>query len=454
MTEETNENKINAAGGRSDGFSFSAERKRTERDFRQRLASAGYIALRRYDALKNTLMSYMRADGARMRSHISSSGERFTVGRTTIAAVSVSGKTLKAYFALDPSAYSESRYHHRDMSAVAKHSRCPMMVRLTSDRQTARAAELAREAAEKAGLVCDPTYVPRDNAADIVRGSASAAGRAGTRSSADETAATVAFRIPVHADPSVRAPRGVSLPVRGKVRDAGGADAGTVRGSVWHDGQRRRGEFRRSGGAVLLYDGERASGYMDCHGNVMNERGEYLATVARRRVFPIAVVVLLLAALAAVAVLLGTCPREVSPYAPVLFVADDGASWAETEELPVFENGSTDGKIVPGSSGSYSFRFVNKNAHTVTYSLTFSEVNPYGIDMAYRLFRDGACVSGTDGPVNAAELGVYGLTIESGSSTLFVIEWTWRHSDETDTAAGENEAGYSLGITLTGEILI
>ena len=145
---------------------------------------------------------------------------------------------------------------------------------------------------------------------------------------------------------------------------------------------------------------------------------------------------------------------ETPEYAPVLFIAsEDGVSWEDTENLPVFRNELFgDSKIAPGMSGSYRFVFENQNQNKLTYTLLFEEENDHGIELVYRLKRDGAYIAGRESFVGVQGLGIEQLTIEAESSTVFELEWMWRHNDEKDTAAGENSAFYTLLIHLTAQV--
>lgn len=442
--------------------------------FPTRMREAGYLAGRRYDAVKNALMSYVRADGKRVRSHVSASGEKFSVGRGTVAMIGVSGETVRLFLALDPSAYPEGKYHHKDMSGKAKYARCPMMLRLSSDRQVGYALSLIAELMEKLGLSPDPEYVPHDMAAAFAKAkkrrpspraqsgdfgevaAATADAPASDKEEADDDADDEDDGEESASAELISA----SLPVRATVYAADGRKTGKVRRGVWRDDEGElQGSFGRDDGRVVYYGADGGEkGYVDKHGNVLRTDGRYIATLGRVRAYPFIIIALCLVAIVVLSVLLATCGLGVSQdmYVPVIFIADEeGVSWEEREELGVFENDTFgDSVIAPGLSGSYAFVFENRNEHTVVYSLTFSEINEHGIDMGYRLVRDGAHVAGHADYVSAAELGVSGLTLSSGSSAKFELQWLWRHDDAADTSAGENGATYTLVIDMSAEIVL
>ena len=91
----------------------------------------------------------------------------------------------------------------------------------------------------------------------------------------------------------------------------------------------------------------------------------------------------------------------------------------------------------------------NRNDNALVFSFTFTEANDYGIDITYRLKRDGAYIVGADGNyvgVEPLSVGAGGLTIEANSDSVFELEWKWAHNDAVDTVAGENGATYTLNI--------
>ena len=202
---------------------------------------------------------------------------------------------------------------------------------------------------------------------------------------------------------------------------------------------------------------EAALGYLDGNGNLLTALHEHIATIRRGRFIPLFILFLCLAVIAVLAVLLGALaiPQTAEPYAPTIFLTDEeGVHWEEQEDLPVFVNETFgDSVIAPGMSGSYRFIFENANDDTVTFSFTFTEENEHGIELVYRLVRDGAYVSGTDGYVTAEELSVSGLTLEANSGTMFELQWYWRHNDAADTAAGEAGASYVLHIGFEASVV-
>lgn len=452
MAEEKTNQNIPEEGRRA-APPENISRLRAPGGFAQRMGDAGYLVGRRYDAVKNAFLQY-RAAGPKkraLRARISRGGETFSLGREPLAKLCLVGGVLRLFLALDPKAYPAEKYHHRDYTEVIRYARYPMMIRLTSDRQVKNAVELIGELAAAHGLEADPDYRPCDQA-NIFKPSRRRAARAG------ETGAAAALIPALEEEVGEPEAIDVRLPVRAKVLNKQGERTGRVRQSRWYEGEGEnevlRGEFRKEGTNVFLYDSEERRAYVDANDNVLSLSNKYLATLRRPRWWLLALILLLiLLTLISVLVSAYYLRRTGEDYAPVIFIAEaDGTDWNDVENLAVFFNETFgDSVIAPGMSGTYRFRFQNQNADALVYSLAFSEDNPYGIDLRYRLKRDGAYL-GEGQYVGAGEIPSADLTIEPLSTALFELEWIWIHNDEADTEAGENQAQYALTITLTARV--
>lgn len=447
------------------------------RNFAARMGDAGYVVGRRYDAIKNAFLSYRPAGkkGRSLRARITRGGETFGCGRTVIAKLCLVGGYLRLFLALDPKAYNVQKYHHKDYSEVARYAKLPFMLRLTSDRQVRYAIELIDVLMRSHGFVPDENYIPSDQAgifeqrgrrcARVVYierpgGLPPAVGELaaddGEEDDADALPSDEALQeeaaagIPVAVD--------VRLPVRAAVIDREGNRVGKVRKSVWYDNEDNDlGFFRKEETNVFFYGGGVRTGYVDGNNNVLTLSDGYMATLRRFRWAVLAVILVIVALATALSVILSAYLLDRSQntdYAPVLFVAgEDGTSWAETENIPVFMNERFgDTVIAPGMSGSYEFVFENRNAHALEFAFTFGEENEYGIRLVYRLRRDGVYIAGSDRSLTVEELSVSGMTIEAHSSSVFEIEWQWLHNDAADTAAGENGAQYTLQIAFSASV--
>lgn len=430
---------------------------RSGRSFAERMGEAGYIAGRRYDAVKNAFLSYKTADRKprKVRSRISRGGETFYAGRKVLGKVCLVGGYLRLFLALDPKSYNADKYHHKDYSEVVRYAKFPFMIKLSSDRQERYAEELIGELMLLNGFERDAGYVAKDQANIFKR-------TARKRAKGSEVR-TVFVTVPAEAETAaaedVAEPEaiGVKLPRRAAVVNKRGERIGRVRKSVWRDEEgNEQGVFVKEDANVFVYAGGARLGYVDRNDNVLSLSNKYIATLRGAERVWILALVLFLAAATLVTVILSAyfLTRTQNTGAPVLFVASkDGAEWKGREDLPVFVNENFgDAAVAPGMKGSYRFVFENRNGSALDYSLSFFEENEYGIRIVYRLKRDGAYISGTQEYVDAASLGIGGLTVPAESSTDFELEWYWQDSDAADTAAGESGAVYTLSIELTAEV--
>ncbi len=247
------------------------------------------------------------------------------------------------------------------------------------------------------------------------------------------------------------------LPFFGTVFDKDGQKIGKVRRDVCYDSNKQKvGKLVNEDDALYLVQDGRHKGYLDNNHNLFGTDNEYVATIRYKHSWLIAVLILLVLALimiSAVIAALYTAPS--TDIIPTLFIADkQGNNWNETKDLPIFFNEKFgDTVIEPGQEGSYAFVFENRNEVALLYALEFSCENEYGINLVYRLKRDGAYVAGNDGWVALDRLHTDELQIQARSSALFELEWKWEHNDPVDTAAGENGAMYKLFIVLRAKAI-
>lgn len=461
-------NSLHEEGKEEEKAPYASEK--TERQtFAVRMGDAGYVTGRRYDAIKNAFLSYCTQGKKpkRVRARLTSGGETFGAGRNLFAKLCLVGGYLRLFLALDPNAYSQQKYHHKDYTEVVRYAKVPLMIKLSSDRQVKHALELIDDVLTQNGFVKDAAYVPGDQAyifkksrrkkTKIVYVERESGAVAAVPYAAGEIAAGMA-ETREEAEAELVA-IDVKLPRFGRVVDREGNKIGKVRGSVWYDLEEKEvGTFQKEEHNVFLYESGARAAYLDQNNNVLTMKDRYVATVRAFRWLPWLLLLIILALVTAFSVLLGAyvMDRSEAPadYAPTLFVADaEGTSWDETENLDVFMNERFgDTVIMPGMDGSYRFTFENRNEHALDFSFAFSEENEYGIGLSYRLKRDGAYIAGAQGYVGAEELSVSGLTIEAASSSVFEIEWLWQHNDAADTAAGENGAVYTLYIEFTAAV--
>ncbi len=124
--------------------SFAAIAPKT---FAERLDKVDPEAKEFYEQIKNEILSYNKVKG-----RLSQKGESFRVGRTLLAKIAISGKTVKCYLALDPAAYDVKTYRHTDASARTAYADVPMLVRIRSKLSVKRTVQLIAELAAANGL--------------------------------------------------------------------------------------------------------------------------------------------------------------------------------------------------------------------------------------------------------------------------------------------------------------
>lgn len=90
-----------------------------------------------YNEIKNLLLSYKK-----INSRVSWNYDSFNLGREKKVKIAFRGKTLVAFFALDPEKYSDSKYFPHDKGDVKKFEDTPMMVKIKTERSKNRALEL------------------------------------------------------------------------------------------------------------------------------------------------------------------------------------------------------------------------------------------------------------------------------------------------------------------------
>lgn len=450
-------------------FASRSASGRSAPSFSERMAEAGYITGRRYDAVKNAFLSYRSSDRKPkgVRTRLTHSGETFAAGRRVLGKLCLVGGYLRLFLALDPAAYAVEKYHHKDYTEVLRYARFPFMIKLSSDRQVRYAEELIGEVLRAAGYEPDPTYVPHDQANIFRRTWRRPVSRAG------EAVAGAAMALPgetASPAPSGESPSAgvdtdekdvgepeqidVRIPENGVVLNKLGERIGRIRRRVVYDDEgQETGVLRKEQTNVFLYENGERTAYLDRNDNLISLQDKYRATVRRRAsVLILALLPLffltLISSVVGLYFLMWTGP---SGYAPLLFVAGEtGNEWHLEEELPVFYNETFgDNVVAPGMQGSYRFTFENRNADPLAYTLHFAEENPAGIGIVYRLKRDGAYLGETGEYVPLGELDMTDLTIEAESSSVFEIEWLWSHSDAVDTSAGLSQAQYRMRISLT-----
>lgn len=202
-------------------------------------------------------------------------------------------------------------------------------------------------------------------------------------------------------------------------------------------------------GEVRRYEGHR--NFLLKDGILTLENGGVLGKVVARKerslMIPlVAAVCVVLAALVVVVSVLGfpsgfSIPGDTMPE---LVIKTDEEVWGDEEHLEIF-----DGKLSPGSKGSYDFVIENPTEYELEYTLSITDIVSWGgrSPIRYRVIMNGAgYVIGTPTDwfdTNEDNIFASGLQFAPKSTQKFIIEWDWPFesgNDEDDTQAGSSES--------------
>lgn len=110
-----------------------------------------------YNQFKGHLLSYKK-----VYSRLSWNSDTFSSGRLPRIKLAVRGKTLVAFYALNPSEYVDTKFFAKDMSDVKKYEATPTMIKIKSERGLKRAIELADILFGQLELVAKKDYIPEN----------------------------------------------------------------------------------------------------------------------------------------------------------------------------------------------------------------------------------------------------------------------------------------------------
>ena len=117
-------------------FEKLRNRRKKKKSFQQKLKE-NPIAKERFNVINNFLLSINS-----LRVIKGKYSYTYKVGKLSVAKLTVKGKTLNAYLALDPQAYTQTKYIFTDVSATKKYANYPMRVKVSSERQVRWIKEL------------------------------------------------------------------------------------------------------------------------------------------------------------------------------------------------------------------------------------------------------------------------------------------------------------------------
>lgn len=119
------------------------------RPFVEKMADADQEIKENYDILKNELLSYG------VKSRLSSGGDTFRLKRETYALITLVGKNLKIYLALNPQTYEGTTIPAKDESGKKRYAEVPTMLRIKSKLSIKRAKVLIADLMKAKGLEQD-----------------------------------------------------------------------------------------------------------------------------------------------------------------------------------------------------------------------------------------------------------------------------------------------------------
>lgn len=111
--------------------------------FEERMINAEQEMKDNYNALKNEILSYG------VKSRVSNSGDTFRLHRVTFVKITIAGKSLKLYFALNPEDYKESTVPVQDAGEKNIYSDIPLVFKVKSPLSLKRAKQLIQDVMEK-----------------------------------------------------------------------------------------------------------------------------------------------------------------------------------------------------------------------------------------------------------------------------------------------------------------
>ena len=115
--------------------------------FETRIHAADPVMKAHFNELKSDILAYG------VKSRISNSGDTFRLHTKTYVKITIAGKSLKLYFALDPKDYEDSKMPLADVGHKGIYKEIPLVFKVKSELSLRRAKQLIADAMAKDGLV-------------------------------------------------------------------------------------------------------------------------------------------------------------------------------------------------------------------------------------------------------------------------------------------------------------
>ena len=115
--------------------------------FETRIHAADPVLKAHFNELKSDILAYG------VKSRLSNSGDTFRLHTKTYVKITIAGKALKLYFALDPKDYEDTKMPLADVGHKGIYKEIPLVFKVKSDLSLRRAKQLIADAMAKDGLV-------------------------------------------------------------------------------------------------------------------------------------------------------------------------------------------------------------------------------------------------------------------------------------------------------------
>jgi hypothetical protein len=135
-------------------FTRTGKKKIVRIPFQTRMKYASEEQLANYDEIKNYLLSY------RVKSRVSATGDTFRLQKVEYAKLTIAGKGLKLYIALDPNQYDDSTIPVDDVSNKKIYQNMPTALKIKSNLSLKRAKQLIDDLMLQRGLTQKNKYLP------------------------------------------------------------------------------------------------------------------------------------------------------------------------------------------------------------------------------------------------------------------------------------------------------
>lgn len=143
---------------------------------------------------------------------------------------------------------------------------------------------------------------------------------------------------------------------------------------------------------------------------------------------------------------------EVVDYADRILVKEGNKNFEELKELNIFNNSyfKDEALIAPGVQGKYNFVVVNETPVNFKYNINFEEVNQYGVNMVFKIKRNGEYIAGNEDTwLDKGTIDFLNYKLNAKTEDLYTVEWKWEDA-ENDTDVGEIKgANYKLNVKVT-----